>query len=114
MNEIAVTDMKQLRIIQARLKKPSVIISLISQIGGIILLISHNGDINLITKVIIAISSILVTLGIVSNPDSHNAFYGDDICICTECHKPCAHVEVNGTLVCCECGHPCTHIDDME
>lgn len=106
--------MKQLKIIQERLKKPSVIISLISQVGGIILLISHNSDINLITKIIIAVCSILVTLGILSNPDSRKAFYGDDICNCKNCHKPSAHVIVNGILVCRECGCPCNQQENMD
>lgn len=99
--------MKQLKIIQHRLKKPSVIVSLVSQIAGIILLISHNENLNTITKIVVLLFSILVTLGILSNPDSQKSGYGDDIKVCPSCDKECNCVLVNGEFICSECGCPC-------
>lgn len=96
--------MKQLLLILERLKKPSVLLSIASQIVTLLMLFNVKVDMNLVTGIITAITAILVLLGIVSNPTTKTGSYGDDILDCSLCGKQTAHVLINGKMVCSECG----------
>ncbi len=96
--------MTQLQLIATRLKNPSVLISIASQIVTILVLFNIHVDYNMITGVIAAISSIFVALGIISNPDTKAKGYGDDIALCPHCNKETQHVMVGGAMICSECG----------
>lgn len=96
--------MTQINIIIERLKKPTVIISLISQIVGILILLDVNIDSEAITGIATSVTAILVTLGILSNPDTVTSGYGDDIAYCEGCEEEKSHVAIGGELYCSDCG----------
>lgn len=101
--------MKQIQLILNRLRKPSVIISIISQLATILILCGVDIDKNLTTTIITAICSILTLLGILSDPESQNKGFSDTILICSHCNKASRHVYVNGKYICAECG--CEYIN---
>lgn len=68
---------QQLSQFAIRLRKPSIILSLVSQIITILLLLGFDIDKNLIMSVATIICSILVALGILSNSDSTKKGSGD-------------------------------------
>jgi len=92
----------------SRLKQPSVLLSLVSQGISIFILMGFNLNEDLIKSLAAIICSILVTLGILSNPDTKNRGYGDDILFCICDGKNAQHVRVNGHMICQKCGniHP--------
>lgn len=96
--------MHQFRTILRRLRKPSVLISVFSQVLTITMLFQINHNLNIITGVMTGVCSILVLLGILSDPNTMNKGYGDDFALCTGCNKMCEHVQVNGNMICRECG----------
>lgn len=96
--------MTHLNLILQRLKNPSVLLSIASQIVTLLLLFHIKVDINLVTGAIAAISSILVLLGIMSDPTTQNKGYTDDLFPCESCGSDTPHVLVNGKLVCRTCG----------
>lgn len=93
-----------------RLKKPSVILSITSHIITILVLLKVNIDMDTITGIVTAITSILVILGILSNPTTQNKGYGDDILNCSNCNKNTIHTLVGDNLVCTKCGN--IHLDN--
>ena len=70
--------MIDLKTILKRLKNPSVLISIASEIVVIFMLFNVGIDVNVVSGTLTAISSILVLLGILSNPDTVNKGYGED------------------------------------
>lgn len=88
----------------SRLKKPSTILSLISQIVSILLLLGFNLNENLIISIATAACAVLVTLGILSNPDTEKKGYGDDFFYCAKDGKKTHHLKINGQMVCKDCG----------
>ena len=96
--------MHQLQVIFKRLKKPSVLISVSSQIVTILLLLNVYVDVDVVSAIITGICSILVLLGIVSDPETQNKGYGDDLIECSGCHHKTRHIMINGKMVCTNCG----------
>lgn len=96
--------MVQLQLILKRLRKPSVIASLTSQIMALLILFEVSVDTNMITSVITILTSIMVMLGIFSNPDAQNKGFKDDISICSQCNEMTQHVKVGENMVCSNCG----------
>lgn len=97
--------MQQIQTIIDKLKNPSVILSIVSEVIAILMLLNIDVDANVVTSVVTGICSILVLLGILSDPNTENKGYGDDLLNCEHCNKLTRHVLVNGKLVCKECGH---------
>lgn len=95
---------KQFSIILKRLKKPSVVISIVSQILVILTLLHVSVDVDAVHGITISVCSILALLGIMSNPGTKNKGFGDDIRHCPSCDKDTIFCEVNGKMVCSECG----------
>lgn len=87
-----------------RLKKPSVIISIASQIATLLLLFNIEVEEHILVQGISALFTIVTVLGIVSNPDSKNKWYSDDIAYCSNCNKMSKVVSINGKLICITCG----------
>jgi uncharacterized membrane protein len=87
-----------------RLRKPSTIISLISQVVSILLLLGVHVDQSAVMGVAAAACSVMVTLGVLNNPDSEKKGFGDDILTCSSSGLPEKHVMVNGQMVCQKCG----------
>lgn len=87
-----------------RLRKPSIILSLVSQVITIMLLMGFDVNKNLIMSIAAIVCSMLVTLGILSNPDSSKKGFGDDVLICSNSKKPEKHVKIKDKYVCTECG----------
>lgn len=96
--------MVQLQLVLKRLKKPSVIASLTSQVMTLLLLFNIEIDTTLITSVISSVMSIFVILGIFSNPDAKKRGYRDDISQCTKCGKMTQHVPIGSKMICAVCG----------
>ncbi|MEG1578708.1 MAG: phage holin [Oscillospiraceae bacterium] len=96
--------MKKGWVILERLKQPSVLISIASQIAALLLLFNVQVDMNLVTGVITALCSIFVLLGILSDPTTETRGYGDDWQYCANCHKESRHITVNGQKICRDCG----------
>lgn len=96
--------MKYLEAILNRLRKPSVVLSLTSQIITILLILRINVDKNMVVGVVTIACSILVTLGIMSDPTTKNKWYLDDVRTCSNCKEKTAHTLVNGKMVCKGCG----------
>lgn len=88
----------------SRLKRPSTILSLIAQVVSILLLMGVNVNESLILSISAIACSILVALGILSNPDTETKGYGDDILHCSNDGKGTCHVKINGQMICKECG----------
>lgn len=97
--------MEQLKVMLKRLKNPSVIISIVSQIATILTLLNVSINIDAMTQVIVAVCSVLVLLGIMSDPKTENKGYGDDLEMCNNCNKLSPHVKVGENMVCSECGN---------
>jgi uncharacterized membrane protein len=87
-----------------RLSKPSSILSLLSQVLSVLLLLGVHIDQTKIMGIGAAVCSVLVALGILSNPDTKNKGYGDDLYPCSNTGELEKHVVVNGQLVCETCG----------
>lgn len=87
-----------------RLKHPSVVLSIVSQVVAILLLLNVNVDQTIVTGVVTAICSILVFMGIMSNPTTKNKWYGDDTLYCENCQKDSPHIPVGNSMVCTTCG----------
>ena len=102
--------MKQLQLILNRIKNPSVLISVVSQFVAILMLLNINIDGEMVSGVVTGISSILVLLGILSNPDTETAGFGDDIHFCESCNKEVNHLRVADKLVCKDCGFTNTKV----
>lgn len=96
--------MQQHHIAISRLKNPSVILSIVSEILTILVLVNVNIDMRIFTGIITAVCSILVLLGIVSDPSTKNRGYGDDLRMCEKCNKISSHVWINGKFICKNCG----------
>jgi uncharacterized membrane protein len=96
--------MEQFKAFLKRLKKPSVLLSIASQgisIGMIFgLKINQQAAMGVVTGIV----SLLVTLGILSNPDNKKIGYTDHILMCSRDKKKSLHTWVNGKLVCTDCG----------
>lgn len=96
--------MVQLRLILKRLRKPSVIASLTSQIITLLILFNVTIDTTLITSIITSITSILVILGVFSNPDTQKKGYRDDVSPCCKCNTNTQHVKIGDDMICVICG----------
>lgn len=98
--------MTQAKLFLNRLKKPSVVLSIVSQILILLSLFKVNVDVSLVNGVVGACLSILVTLGIMSNPDTTNKMYSDKIEYCPTCDDNHVFSVVAGQHVCTNCNTP--------
>ncbi len=96
--------MNELQLLVKRLRKPSVIASLFSQIIALLMIFQVDVDMNMLTGAMTTITSILIILGIVSNPDAKTRGYNDDYAICSKCGKRTQHISINGQEICTKCG----------
>ncbi len=96
--------MNQFQLILKRLRKPSVFTSLVSQILSIVLIFDPNLDINMATGLLTTVTSTLVLLGILSNPDAKKKGYGDDMAVCPTCGKKTQHITIGDKSICTKCG----------
>ncbi len=94
----------QLKNFVTRLRKPSILIGLVSQVISVLILVGVRVDQTAVMGVVTAITSILVTMGVLSNPDTKKKGFGDDIYPCSLTGELEQHVLVNGQLVCQKCG----------
>lgn len=85
-----------------RLTNPSVLVSVVSQIALVLLLMCSKIDVGMIPGFVAAL--ILILLGIISDPNTLNKGYGDDLFVCSHCQKVCEHVMIEGKMICRECG----------
>lgn len=106
--------MKQWQIMLKRLGKPSVIMSIVSQGIAILTLLHINVDSSVVMGVVAGISSILVLLGIMSDPNTQTGGYGDDILYCEHCKDDREFVTIGQRMICKECGHPYNPLADNQ
>jgi len=83
-----------------RLKKPSIILTVVSQIGALLILCGVRIDENLLMTATAMICSILCTLGILNS----TAPADETMLVCSESGEPKAHVMIAGQMVCKNCG----------
>lgn len=95
---------QQLLYIVSRLKRPKVLISIVSQIVTLLILFGFQVDENLILTATAIICSILAAMGVMTNPDTQTQGYGDDFLTCSKSGEVEPHVMVNGQMVCKNCG----------
>lgn len=95
--------MKEVKVILERLKNPIVIMSIASQVLIILAMFNVNVDVGLVTKVIVAGCSILVSLGVMNNPAKDTVT--TEQLQCENCGKLTKHVMVADKYVCQECGY---------
>ena len=96
--------MKYIKSILPHLRKPSVIISLTSQVIAIFALLNISVDAELINSLVFGVCEIFVVLGIFSNPNTKNKWYGDDVEFCEKCAKETLHSYTADGSICEECG----------
>lgn len=94
----------QLMVTLKRLKNPTVFLSVLSQIISIMALLNISINVDLVTGTAVSVCSILVTLGIMSNPTTKNKGYGDDMEFCENCNEKTEHFAVGDQLICRHCG----------
>lgn len=99
--------MLQIKTYLKRLRNPTVVLSIVSQVVILLSVLDIDVDTETLNGLIAGVLSILVTLGIMSNPDSTKKTYGDDIIYCETCKKETIHAKVAGEMVCLDCE---THI----
>ena len=97
--------MSQLKIIFKRLKNPSVVTSIVSQIVTILMLVNVDVDHTMVTTLVTAVCGTLTLLGIMSNPDTVTKGYKDDIKLCNNCKSVAPQIKVGKNMVCEECGN---------
>lgn len=95
--------MLQIKTFLARLKNPTVILSIVSEIILVLATLNINVDEQSINVVVTGVLAILVTLGIMSNPDTANKTYSDDILFCEQCNKDTVHAKIANDMVCLDC-----------
>ena len=88
-----------------KLKKPSVLLSLVAQAVAILTIFNVNVDMDMVGGLTMAVSSILVTLGIMSDPNSVKKGFGDDIFFCPDCKRERRYVKVGNSMVCSHCSN---------
>ena len=96
--------MQQIKILMKRILNPTVFTSIISQIVILLTMFNINVDTQQVSIAVTAITTILITLGIMSNPDTKNKTFLDDIVFCKNCNKKSPHVLIKGDMVCKDCG----------
>lgn len=94
--------MKYVKTILERLKNPVVVTSIISQVLIILSVFKLKIDTDLITKAVLAVGSILVSLGIFNNPAQEVVI--TEKLKCEHCNKLANHVLVADNFICQECG----------
>ena len=95
---------KQIKHMLSRLRSPSVVMGIVSQIIVILTLLNVSVDVNVITGIAVAVCSIMVFLGIMKNPNTKKMGVLDEIHWCEHCKKDSVHYRIAGKLVCSECG----------
>lgn len=95
---------EQLFITLNRLRKPTVLLSIVSQIITIMTLLNISVDADAFTSIAVSVCSVLVTLGIMSNPTTIKKGFGDDIEFCKNCKIKTEHALIGDKLICKGCG----------
>ena len=95
--------MTQITVFLKRLKNPTVVLSIISQIVILLSALNVEVDTETVNVIVTGVLSILVTLGIMSNPDTVKKTYTDDIQYCKTCNKKTVHSKVAGKMICIDC-----------
>lgn len=90
-----------------KLKNPTVLISVLSQIGAILILMGVDLNENMVMSLIGMVVSILATLGIVSKSDTKPPELESACLTCTNTGTQELHVKINGQMTCVKCGAIC-------
>jgi len=88
--------------ILSRLKNPTVVLSIASNLIALFLLLGYKVNEGVVMSVVTITCAILVTLGIMSNPDYNT----DNMLYCPLDKARTYHVEVAGKKMCSVCGNP--------
>jgi uncharacterized membrane protein len=87
-----------------RLKKPSVLISLASLAVKLLIVLGLDINESAAIQATVFLCSIMVTLGIMSDPEAKAKGFGDDLLVCSSTGEKERHVEINGQMMCTKCG----------
>ncbi|MDY3929395.1 MAG: hypothetical protein SOZ34_08560 [Clostridia bacterium] len=96
--------MKTLKLIWNRLKKPHVLLGILSQIIIILKAFDVSIDTDMLSIITTAICSILVLMGIIGDPDDSSGFCSE-IKQCEKCGQTSCHIKIGDFLICRNCGH---------
>lgn len=88
-----------------RIKNPMVITSIVSQVLIILTIFKVNVDIDMVTKVIVAFCSIMVSLGIMNNPSKEQIKKTIRI-KCSKCGQVSEYIMIEGEVMCDKDGTP--------
>lgn len=95
---------QQILQILKRLRKPSVLLSIVSQIVAILLMFGFNINQSNVMTIASLMCTLLVTIGILSNPDAPTKGDSSDMKICSKTGKLEKHVLIKEQWICTECG----------
>ena len=90
---------KSIALILSRLKSPTVVLSIASNIISLSLLLGYKLNESVVMATVTILCSILVTLGIMKNPDVNM----DNMHLCLNCKEKTFHVEAAGNKICTIC-----------
>ena len=85
----------------SRLKNPTIVLSVASHLISFVILMGYKVNEGVVMAGLAIICSVLVTLGIMSNPDYNT----DNRLFCVRCREKTYHVEVAGRKLCTICGN---------
>ena len=97
--------MKTVKLILTRLKKPHVLLGVLSQMIIILKVFDVKINTESLSVIVTAICSILVLMGIIADPDNSNYGLCNEIQKCENCGQTTCHLKVDDTLICKNCGH---------
>lgn len=86
------------------MKHPAVLISLVSEFVALLVVFNIDVDRAAVMTSVTTICSVLVAMGILSNPDTEKKGFSDDIKFCKNCQKDSVHIKVGDEWRCKDCG----------
>lgn len=107
--------MKRVKAILQKIKNPSVLLSMLSQIIAVLLLLEVDVNISLVTGLVTAVCSILSLLGLWRFPFSKQKGTDSPTDLplpCDNCGSNTPHTLINGYMTCSKCGR--IHSDDRQ
>jgi len=94
--------MQTLKMILGRLKNPVVVLSIASQLISLFVLMGYHVNESLILSLLAIVCSILIALGIMTNPAPRGE--GGDSLLCSTCEEKTLHIQAGKSRFCSNCG----------
>ena len=88
-----------------KIKKPTILLAVVSEVVTILMLFDLKVDQNLVMTAVTSLSSILIMVGIMSDPYKKNDNNEHVLAYCPHCDKTTWHIMVDGKEICRECAY---------